>query len=304
LANIVDDHLMKISHVIRGEEWLPSLALHVLLYRAFEWPAPEFAHLPLLLKPEGKGKLSKRDGDKFGFPVFPLEWKSDGNISRGYREDGYFPEAVVNMLALLGWNEGEGSEKELYSLKELIKVFSLEHVSKSGAKFNPDKARWFNHQYLQQRENSKIIDDILNNFVELNNISEQELIKKLKKVIPLVKERVDFSKEIVLNNMFLFEAPKSFDERAVKKQWKESSSSLMKDLIVNLNTVDPFSIQNLEKQIKTWITINEISFGKVMQPLRLSLVGAMKGPQLFDIMELIGKQETIRRIEKAIVMLS
>ncbi|MDY7394679.1 glutamate--tRNA ligase [Aureibaculum sp. 2210JD6-5] len=310
LANIVDDHLMEISHVIRGEEWLPSLALHVLLYRAFGWDAPEFAHLPLILKPEGKGKLSKRDGDKLGFPVFPLEWRNNGEVSRGYREDGYFPEAVVNMLALLGWNEGEGTEKEIYSLDELIEAFSLEHVSKAGAKFNPDKTKWFNQQYLQLKSDDELADlfsahvlAIKSNPILMESINKiaKHLDDKnyIKKVISLIKERAVFVSDLLRLGSFFFVAPTSYDEKA-KKQWKEDTPELMNELVAVLNPIDEFSSPNIETTVKEWITRKEVGFGKVMQPLRLSLVGAVQGPHLFDIMELIGKEETINRVEKAV----
>ncbi|MCF6348310.1 MAG: glutamate--tRNA ligase [Flavobacteriaceae bacterium] len=302
LANIVDDHLMEITHVIRGEEWLPSLALHVLLYSAFGWEAPKFAHLPLILKPKGKGKLSKRDGDKLGFPVFPLEWENGDDVSHGYREDGYFPEAVVNMLALLGWNEGDGSEKEIYSLSELIKVFSLEHVSKAGAKFNPDKAIWFNQQYLHEKSDEELAGLFLLTFNKGLKDSRLHGNDKeyITKVISLIKERATFVSDFWELSNFFFEAPTSYDEKASKKVWKEATPLVMKELIVVLETVDDFSSQNIETVIKEWITTKEIGFGKVMQPLRLSLVGAMKGPHLFDIIALIGKEETIKRIENAI----
>jgi len=313
LANIVDDHLMKISHVIRGEEWLPSLALHVLLYRAFGWDAPIFAHLPLILKPEGKGKLSKRDGDKLGFPVFPLEWRNGGEVSRGYREDGYFPEAVVNMLALLGWNEGDGTEKEIYLLEELIQVFSLEQVSKAGAKFNPDKTKWFNQQYLHLKSDDELVELFSNHVLamhsnpllmeSLNKIAKHLEDKNyIKKVISLIKERATFVSDLLSLGNFFFIAPTTYDEKA-KKQWKEGTPELMTELISLINSIDKFSSRNVENKVKEWITGKEIGFGKVMQPLRLSLVGAMQGPHLFDIMDLIGKEETVARIEKAIVSL-
>ncbi len=302
LANIVDDHLMEISHVIRGEEWLPSLALHVLLYRAFGWEAPQFAHLPLILKPQGKGKLSKRDGDKMGFPVFPLAWKTDESISRGYREDGYFPEAVVNMLALLGWNEGDGTEKEIYSLEELIKAFSLEHVSKAGAKFNPDKTKWFNQQYLQQKSDDELVEMfqlILNKKLENSHLVKNDK-EYIKKVIVLLKDRATFISDFWSLGNFFFIAPTSYDEKAVRKQWKETTPQLMKELIMVLKSTESFSSLSIENTVKNWITTKEIGFGKVMQPLRISLVGALQGPHLFDIMEIIGKNETIIRIKKAI----
>ena len=297
LANIVDDHLMEITHVIRGEEWLPSMALHILLYRAFDWKAPKFAHLPLILKPVGKGKLSKRDGDQLGFPVFPLAYKNDetGDVSRGYKEDGFFEDGLINMLALLGWNPG--TEQEIFSLSELIQVFDLKRVSKSGAKFNPDKTKWFNQQYMQQKS-----------VVELANLYKPILKEKgiegdknmIEKVVSLVKERAVFVADFWKLSNFFFEAPITFDEKAVAKNWKEDTSSIMKQLLNVIIKIDDFSSQNTEVIIKDWITKNEIGFGKVMQPLRLSLVGEMKGPHLFDIMEIIGKQETIQRIESAI----
>ncbi len=319
LANIVDDHLMEITHAIRGEEWLPSLALHVLLYRAFGWKAPEFAHLPLILKPEGKGKLSKRDGDKLGFPVFPLEWKQGDEVSRGYKEDGYFPEAVVNMLVLLGWNEGDGSEKEIYSLDELVAVFSLEHVSKAGAKFNPDKAKWFNQQYLHEKSDKELAGLFLPVIAtpstrrkqshDSERLPRQSFFpplndKYIQKVVSLIKERATFVTDFWDLSSFFFEAPTSFDEKASKKAWKPETGSLMLEFIEVIKTIDDFSSQNIETVVKKWITTKEIGFGKVMQPLRLSLVGAMKGPHLFDIMELIGKEESIDRIQNAIHQLN
>jgi len=318
LANIVDDHLMEISHVIRGEEWLPSLALHVLLYRAFDWKSPEFAHLPLILKPEGKGKLSKRDGDKMGFPVFPLEWKSNGDVSRGYRESGYFPEVVVNMLALLGWNEGDGTEQEIYSLQDLINAFSLEHVSKSGAKFNPDKTKWFNQQYLQFKSDEEltklflpILEKELNAAAEESEESKEQISNFIQnnndyvsRVISLIKERATFISDFWDLGRFFFIAPTSYDEKAVKKAFKEETASLMKTLINVLGTIEEFSSENVQNIVKEWITSQEIGFGKIMMPLRLSLVGSLQGPDVFEIMGLIGKEETIASIENAIDNLS
>ena len=301
LANIIDDHLMEISHVIRGEEWLPSLALHVLLYRAFGWEAPKFAHLPLILKPEGKGKLSKRDGDKLGFPVFPIEWNRDGDISRGYREDGYFAEAVVNMLALLGWNEGGGSEKEIYSLEELIDIFSLEHVSKAGAKFNPDKTKWFNQQYLQLKSEEELAELFLNKYPDKKDFGKEYIIK----VILLLKDRAVFLNDF--NKPYFFWKHYKTDKHHSKLTDKKTRSilqkmspELMKELITILKSIEDFSSLSIENRVKEWITTKEIGFGKVMQPLRISLVGALQGPHLFDIMEIIGKGETILRIEKTI----
>ncbi|PQJ75526.1 glutamate--tRNA ligase [Polaribacter gangjinensis] len=297
LANIVDDHLMEITHVIRGEEWLPSMALHILLYRAFDWKAPKFAHLPLILKPIGKGKLSKRDGDQLGFPVFPLAYKNEetGDVSRGYKEDGYFEDGFINMLALLGWNPG--TEQEIFSLSELVQAFDLNRVSKSGAKFNPDKTKWFNQQYMQQKsvvELANLYEPILK---EKRIVAEKN---KIEKIISLVKERAVFVADFWELSNFFFQAPTTFDEKAVAKNWKEDTNKLMEQLLIVISTIDDFSSQNTEIIIKDWITKNEIGFGKVMQPLRLSLVGEMKGPHLFDIMEIIGKQATIQRIETAI----
>ena len=304
LANIVDDHLMETSHVIRGEEWLPSMPLHVLLYRAFGWEAPEFAHLPLILKAVGNGKLSKRDGDKLGFPVFPLEWTDassiDKTVSSGYRENGFFPEAVVNFLALLGWNDG--TEQELFSLAELIQKFDLNRVHKAGAKFDPEKNKWFNHQYLVKQNDAdlaKIFAPILG---EKGIDSSAVGMTKLNKIVSLIKERAHFVSEFWELSDYFFEAPKSYDEKATKN-WKEETPILMQELISVLEEITDFTSINIETIVKDWMTKKEIGMGKVMQPFRLSLVGALKGPHLFDIVELIGKEETIKRIEKAITTL-
>ena len=297
LANIVDDHLMEISHVIRGEEWLPSLALHVLLYRALGWEAPEFAHLSLILKPSGNGKLNKRDGDKFGFPVFPLKWTDpqNGAISIGYREEGYFSEAVVNFLAFLGWNPG--TEKEIFSLNELIQDFNIERVNKSGARFDPEKIKWYNHHYLQSKENRELAKSF-QLFLDNKNIAVPS--EKLEKIIGAIKERASFVNEFWELSNYFFEAPTSFEEKAVKKQWKEDTPLLMSQLIDKINGIDTFKASELESVIKGWITDSGLGFGKIMAPLRLSLVGALKGPHVFDIMEIIGKTETVSRIQKAI----
>lgn len=294
LANIVDDHLMETSHVIRGEEWLPSMPLHVLLYRAFGWEAPEFAHLPLILKPVGNGKLSKRDGDKLGFPVFPLEWKTEEGISSGYREKGFMPEAVVNFLALLGWNDG--TDKEIYSLKELVEAFDLSRVNKSGAKFDPEKNKWFNHQYLIQADNGILATEFKKTLTEKSiEVSDE----KLTTIVGLIKERANFVSDFWEMSDFFFLAPTQFDAKA-SKNWKEETPKLMQDLIVVLESIEDFTSSNIETIVKKWMTENEIGMGKIMQPFRLSLVGALKGPHLFDIVELIGKNETISRIQKAI----
>jgi len=297
LANIVDDHLMETSHVIRGEEWLPSMPLHVLLYRAFGWDAPEFAHLPLILKPVGNGKLSKRDGDKLGFPVFPLEWKTEEGISSGYREKGFFPEAVVNFLALLGWNDG--TDKEIYNLEELVAAFDLNRVHKAGAKFDPEKNKWFNHQYLIKQKD----EDLAKAFTPIvteKGISTSE--DKLIKIVSLIKERANFVSEFWDLSDFFFVAPTTYDEKA-SKNWKAETPALMQELISVLKEITDFTSVNIETIVKDWMTKNEIGMGKVMQPFRLSLVGALKGPHLFDIVELIGKEETISRIQKAITTL-
>jgi len=301
LANIVDDHLMEISHVIRGEEWLPSLPLHELLYRAFGWKAPKFAHLPLILKPVGKGKLSKRDGDKLGFPVFPLEYTNEetNDISRGYREDGYFADAFINMLAFLGWNPG--TEQEMFSLEELVEAFDLSRVSKSGAKFSPDKTKWFNQQYLQQKSN-KVLTDLYLPILEEKGIKTDEAYAE--KVVGLIKERATFVADFWELSNFFFENPSEYDEKAAKKQWKPETGALMQELIEVISKIEDFSIENAQTEIKGWITSKEIGFGKVMQPLRLSLVGKLAGPDLFDIMTMIGKETTIKRIQNAINVLS
>lgn len=296
LANIVDDHLMETSHVIRGEEWLPSMPLHVLLYRAFEWEAPEFAHLPLILKPVGNGKLSKRDGDKLGFPVFPLEWTDDSTKTKsmGYRENGFFPEAVINFLALLGWNDG--TEQELFSLTELIDKFDLNRVHKAGAKFDPEKNKWFNHQYLMLQKD----EDLAKAFTPILEAKNVDATKvDLVKIVSLIKERANFVTEFWEMSDFFFEAPTEYDTKA-QKNWKEETPTLMQQLITVLDEITDFTSMNIETIVKDWMTTNGIGMGKVMQPFRLSLVGALKGPHLFDIVEVIGKAETIDRIKKAI----
>ena len=303
LANIVDDHLMETSHVIRGEEWLPSMPLHVLLYRALGWEAPEFAHLPLILKPIGNGKLSKRDGDKLGFPVFPLDWTdpTTGEKSSGYREKGFFPEAVINFLALLGWNDG--TDKELFSLEELCEKFDLNRVHKAGAKFDPEKNKWFNHQYLQKQNDEDLAKAFAPILAEKSisttlNVTEE----KLTKVVSLIKERANFVSDFWELSDYFFVAPTAYDEKATKN-WKEDTPILMQQLIEIVKPIDDFFAANIELVVKEWMTKNEIGMGKIMQPLRLSLVGALKGPHLFDIIELIGKQETIKRLETAIASL-
>ena len=299
LANIVDDHLMEITHVIRGEEWLPSLALHVMLYGAFGWDAPQFAHLPLIMKPVGKGKLSKRDGDKMGFPVFPLEWKSaQGDVFSGYREDGYLPEAVINFLALLGWNPG--TEQEVFSLSQLIEAFDLSRVNKAGAKFDPEKTKWFQHHYLQEISN-EVLAEKFSLLVKSKGISSSLDISA---ITALVKERATFTKDLWEQASFFFIAPESYDEKASKKAFKEDTAKLLSSVVGLMKEADSFSSTYLSEKIKGWITSQEIGFGKVMMPLRLALVGEMKGPDVFDIAEILGENETIERIERAISKLN
>jgi len=294
LANIVDDHLMETSHVIRGEEWLPSMPLHVLLYRSFGWEAPEFAHLPLILKPVGNGKLSKRDGDKLGFPVFPLEWNTGEGIASGYRESGFFPEAVINFLALLGWNDG--TDKELFSLDELAEAFDLARVHKSGAKFDPEKNKWFNHQYLINRDDETLAKAFAPIVYQKGiDVDYTTLVR----IVGLIKERAHFVSEFWELADYFFVAPTAYDEKA-SKNWKEDTPQLMQRVIDVIENTTDFNSITIETTLKDWMTANEIGMGKVMQPLRLSLVGALKGPHLFDIIELIGKAETVKRIQKAI----
>lgn len=295
LANIVDDHLMEISHVIRGEEWLPSLALHIQLYTAFGWEAPEFAHLPLILKPTGKGKLSKRDGDKLGFPVFPLEYTSpDGELSKGYKEEGYFAEAVINFLVFLGWNPG--TEQEIFNLEELIETFDLERVNKAGARFDPDKIRWFNHHYMQKQNNNELAEAFQKNRSQLKNIDKGYVAM----VVSLIKERATFVNNFWDLSSFFFVAPESYNEKAVKKAFKEETKDLMIQLMSIISNIEEFEVETIKKEIKGWITGNKIGFGKIMMPLRLALVGDLKGPDVFDIMYMVGKTESVKRIKKII----
>ena len=294
-ANIIDDHEMEISHVIRGEEWLPSLGLHYLLYEAMGWEAPEFAHLSLILKPEGKGKLSKRDGDKFGFPVFPLNFTDPetGNISKGYRESGYLPEAFINMVALLGWSPAD--DKEILSLDEMAKEFDLNKVHKAGARFNKEKSEWFNHQYIQLKSDEELLHILKNSDLNLN-IEDEKLLK----IIHLMKERATFPKDIYENGKFFFEAPTSYDEKASKKAWNEETSSLLTEFSVMLSKVETFTSENIKQTLHDFAENKGVGMGKVMMPLRLALVGELKGPDVPDIVELIGKQESIARISNAV----
>ncbi|MFT4942813.1 MAG: glutamyl-tRNA synthetase [Flavobacteriales bacterium] len=295
LANIVDDHLMNITHVIRGEEWLPSLALHVLLYRSFGWDTPTFAHLPLIMKPTGKGKLSKRDGDKMGFPVFPLEWKTaEGNLFSGYREDGYLPEAVLNMLAFLGWNPG--TEQELFGLEELVESFSLARVNKAGAKFDPDKTKWFQQQYFQQANDTVLTKE----FTALLKSKGIYTTLNVPIIIALIKERAVFVEDLWRQGSFFFEQPTSYDEKAAKKAFKEDTPTILLRVSNFLKQQDSFDAPTISEAVKGWISKEEMSFGKIMTPLRLALVGAMQGPDVFEIAAILGKEESLTRIENAI----
>jgi len=295
LANIVDDHLMDITHVIRGEEWLPSLALHTMLYDAFGWETPKFAHLSLILKPNGKGKLSKRDGQKGGFPVFPLQWNpKEGESFSGYKEQGYLPEAVTNMLAFLGWNPG--LEEELFTLNELTQLFSLERANKAGAKFDPEKAKWFQQQYFQKRNHENLVHE----FSSLLKTKGVTTSLDLSAIVTLIKERVSFLEELWEQASFFFKTPKEYDKKASKKAFKEDTDQILKNVIEQLESVNDFSSDKTSNITKAWATSQNIGLGKIMMPLRLSLVGAMKGPDVFNIMEILGEKETINRITKAI----
>lgn len=302
LANIVDDHLMEITHVIRGEEWLPSAPLHVLLYRAFGWEdtMPTFAHLPLLLKPEGKGKLSKRDGDRLGFPVFPLEWHDPktGDVSSGYRESGYFPEAVVNFLALLGWNPG--TEQELFTLDELVEAFDIHKCSKAGARFDYQKGIWFNHEYMLKKSN----EEVANLFAPIvANNGVDETMERITQVVAMMKDRVNFVKELWPLCSFFFIAPTEYDEKTVKKRWKADSAKVMGELADVLEAIDDFSVEGQEPVVMKWVEEKGYKLGDVMNAFRLTLVGIGKGPGMFDISAFLGKEETLKRLRKAIEVL-
>ena len=298
LANVVDDYLMKVSHVIRGEEWLPSMPLHIMLYRALGWEneRPEFAHLPLILKPTGKGKLSKRDGDKAGFPVFPLEWKSPGGeIASGYRESGYLADAVVNLLALLGWNPG--TEQEIFSMEQLIETFSIERVNKSGARFDPEKAKWFNHQYLVNMSDAELASMFTPVLKEKGVDADQELVIR---VVGLVKERINFVSELWEQVSFFFAAPEEYDPKVVKKRWKGDIPAFMTELASDLEEVSEWKADVVKESISVKIEAKGLGFGLVMNAFRLALVGGGFGPDLMTIAELIGKEETIARVKKAV----
>lgn len=298
LANIVDDHLMEITHVIRGEEWLPSLPLHVLLYRSFGWKSPLFSHLPLLLKPTGKGKLSKRDGDKLGFPVFPLYW-SQGETARGYREDGYFPEAFVNMLALLGWNPG--TEQELFSMEELIESFSIERVGKSGSRFDPEKAKWFNRQYLLKKSDEELATLFLD---VIRSKGHDAPFEKVVKLTAMVRERADFITELWAQTDFYFVAPATYDQEVVKKRWTPETPTQIGELLIVLEGVEDFTSTVTEAVVKEWIALKGYNTGAILNIFRLLIVGASRGPHLFDITEWIGKAETLGRLRNGLSRLT
>ncbi|MDR2972032.1 MAG: glutamate--tRNA ligase [Bacteroidales bacterium] len=298
LANVVDDHLMEITHVIRGEEWLPSAPLHVMLYKAFEWEAPQFAHLPLLLKPDGNGKLSKRDGDRLGFPVFPLQWEdpATGELSSGYRESGYLPEAVNNFLALLGWNPG--TEEEVMTIEMLTERFSLDKVSKSGAKFDLDKAKWFNHYYIQQKQNEEFVTVFAQQLAERNIYPGNDRIEK---AIALVKERVYFTTDFWNQSAFLFQPPETYNPDVIKKRWKEEIPAQLMQISKILTSTYLFDKEKMHNKVMAFIAENQLNTGQIMNCLRLALVGDAKGPDLFEIIDFIGQEETINRIETAIM---
>ena len=296
-ANIVDDHEMEITHVIRGEEWLPSLGLHYLLYEAMGWERPQFAHLSLILKPEGKGKLSKRDGDKFGFPVFPLNFRDPqtGNISKGYREEGYLPNAFINMVALLGWSPA--NDREILTLDEMVQEFDLHKVHKAGARFSKEKAEWFNHEYLKQLSDEETLALFKGvEGIDLSQFNDEKLLK----IISLMKERATFIKDIYRDGKFFFEAPVTYDEKASKKAWNDETGILMNDLADVLQTIENFEAEILRKAIHDFAETKELGMGKVMMPLRLALVGELKGPDVPDILEILGSEESVSRIKNAV----
>lgn len=297
LANVVDDHLMEISHVIRGSEWINSTPIHVLLYKCFGWDLPEFAHMPLILKPSGKGKLSKRDGDAAGFPVFPLEWTNPqtGEKSSGYRESGYFADAFVNILALLGWNPGDN--KEVMNLDEMTEFFSLEKIGKSGSRFDPDKAKWFNHQYLQIKNDDELAKLFLKDLKAKDILVSEDYLLE---IIPLVKKRCNFVKDLYNQSYYFFERPTEYDAKVVKKRWKEHTPQMMLNIKSLLEQSESFYEEAIENTVKGYIEKNELGFGAVLNPLRLCLVGSGMGPSLFKIMEMLGKDEIIIRIENAV----
>ena len=294
LANIVDDHAMEISHVIRGEEWLPSAPLHVLLYDALNWERPKFAHLPLLLRPDGNGKLSKRDGDRLGFPVFPLDWTTvDGELYSGYREKGYFPEAFINMLAFLGWNPG--TQQEIFSLKELSDAFSLDRVSKGGAKFDPDKTKWFQQQYIRSKNAEDLAEMLVNDFP--TGLSHSEKLT----ICSLMKERATFLDDILKDGGYLLEKPKGYDEKVLAKKWKTHTAALIQDWVKIIEDINDFTAVNIESKFKSFLEERELGFGAVLLPFRLLVTGVGAGPGMFDIAEFLGKEEVLSRIKSGLL---
>ena len=292
LANVVDDHLMEISHVIRGEEWLPSLALHKLLYDAFDWEPPKFAHLPLILKPTGKGKLSKRDGDKLGFPVFPLEWINNGGYSAGFKESGYLPEAIINFLSFLGWNPG--TEEEIFDMENLINCFSLSKINKAGARFDTEKIKWFNQHYISNEKNSVLANFLVSNHSELKSINKERIAQ----VVGLIKDRANLLTDLWPLSCYFFVAPLKYDEKGIKKAWKAESGKIMASFSKILIDFDDSSPESLKKDFEGWIKTKKLSFGSVVMPLRLAIVGELKGADIFDIIHSIGKNETVSRIKR------
>jgi glutamyl-tRNA synthetase len=294
LANIVDDHMMKISHVIRGEEWLPSAPLHVLLYDALGWDRPKFAHLPLLLRPDGNGKLSKRDGDRLGFPVFPLDWLTkDDELFSGYKEKGYFPEAFINMLAFLGWNPG--TQQELFSLEELSDAFGLDRVSKGGAKFDPEKTKWFQQQYIRSSSADSLADMLKDSFPE--NLGHQERIT----ICELMKERATFAADIIKDGAYLIEKPKGYDQKVISKKWKAQTPLLVQEWQNIIEGIDEFSASNIEAKFKSFLEEKSLGFGAVLLPFRLLVTGVGAGPGMFDIAAFLGKEEVLNRISTGLI---
>ena len=297
MANIVDDHLMEVTHVIRGEEWLPSSPLHVLLYRAFGWDAPQFAHLPLLLAPEGNGKLSKRDGDKYGFPVFPLQWNVPGTDTTysGYREAGYLPEAVVNFLALLGWNPG--NDQDIMTMDEMIKLFDLSKCSKNGAHFDIKRLLWFNHHYLQECDEKMLVETLKEQVAENGaDIKSEEYVST---VVKMMKERINLPQELWEQCNFFFAAPTTFDEKSLKKWWKPEAARYVSELCDFMDSQEDWNGETLEPKVMEWIASKEYKTGAVMNAFRVTLVGAARGPQIFAITDMLGKEESLRRARKA-----
>ena len=300
MANIIDDHLMEITHVIRGEEWLPSAPLHVFMYDSFGWQRPKFAHLPLILRPDGKGKLSKRDGDRLGFPVFPIDWLSaEGEKYSGYKEDGYYPEAFINMLALLGWNPGEN--KEIMSLDEMVDLFTLDRVGKSGARFDPDKTKWFNQYYLRSQTNETLAEQ-LKPILPANSLSTESTY--LAAVCGLMKERATFIKDILIEGDYFFGPITTYDDKTVAKKWHDDTPSIMEELLAELKEITTFTTESIERIFSAYLAKNEYGFGKVGPGFRLLVTGKGMGPSMFDICATLGKETVINRMEEGLVKIN